>query len=70
MLNLLKEQKSDFVNSETVRIEAEMVEKETRSILDRVIDLGEGDVALGAVRAVEAGVLDSHLLRVNGPLEG
>jgi len=58
MLNLLKGPKSDFANSQAVRIEAEMVEKETRAILDRVFDLGEGDAALGAVRAVEAGVLD------------
>jgi methylaspartate mutase epsilon subunit len=58
MLNLLKDQKSDFADSKAVKIEAEMVEKETRAILDRVIDLGDGDLALGAVRAVEAGVLD------------
>jgi methylaspartate mutase epsilon subunit len=58
MLNLLKDQQSDFADSSAVKIEAEMVEKETRAILDRVVDLGEGDVALGAVRAVEAGVLD------------
>jgi methylaspartate mutase epsilon subunit len=58
MLNLLKDQESDFANSQAVRIEAEMVERETRAILDRVIDLGDGDVAVGAVRAVEAGVLD------------
>jgi methylaspartate mutase epsilon subunit len=58
MLNLLKDQESDFADSKAVKIEADMVEKETRAILDRVLDLGEGDVALGAVRAVEAGVLD------------
>jgi methylaspartate mutase epsilon subunit len=58
MLNLLKDQKSDFANSKAVRTEAEMVERETRAILDRVIDLGDGDVAVGAIRAVEAGVLD------------
>jgi methylaspartate mutase epsilon subunit len=58
MLNLLKDQRSDFANSKAVGIEAEMVERETRAILDRVIDLGDGDVAVGAIRAVEAGVLD------------
>jgi len=50
MLNLLKDQESDFANSKAVRIEAEMVERETRAILERVIDLGDGDVAVGAVR--------------------
>ena len=58
MLNLLKDQKIDFVNSEAVKIEIEMLEKETRVILEKVIDFGDGDVVVGALRAVEAGVLD------------
>lgn len=60
MLNLLKGQKIDILirSSEAVRTEAEMFELETRTILDRVIALGDGDVAVGAIRAVEQGVLD------------
>lgn len=58
MLELLKHQKSDFANSKAIQIECEMMERETRAILERVLDLGEGDVVVGAIRAVEAGVLD------------
>ncbi len=38
--------------------EKEMIKKEARSILDRTLELGEGDVARGAVRAIQSGALD------------
>jgi methylaspartate mutase epsilon subunit len=38
--------------------EKEMIKKEARSILDKALELGEGDVAQGAVRAIQSGVLD------------
>ena len=38
--------------------EIEQLRREVRPILDRVLELGEGDVAVGTVRAFEAGVLD------------
>ena len=38
--------------------EMEMTMAETRCILERTIELGEGDMAAGAVRAFEAGVMD------------
>lgn len=34
------------------------MKKETRAIVDRTIELGEGDVALGTLKAVEQGVID------------
>lgn len=46
------------VNTPAVRTELDMVRKETRAIVDKVIDLGDGDVAVGAVRAVPLGILD------------
>lgn len=58
MANLLKDQKIDFVNSKAVKMESEMIEREIRAILEKVIEFGNGDVAVGALRAVEAGVLD------------
>jgi len=58
MFNMLKDQNIDFVNSQAVKLEIEFIEKEVKSIMERVIDFGEGDIAIGAVRAVEAGVLD------------
>jgi methylaspartate mutase epsilon subunit len=56
--NLLKGQKIE-INSKAVEVEAEMVELETRAILDKVIELGDGDVVVGVIRAVESGVLDN-----------
>ena len=41
-----------------VATEEAMVAAEARAILDRTLDLGDGDWALGAIRAVEAGVID------------
>ncbi|MDL2207077.1 methylaspartate mutase subunit E [Eubacteriales bacterium OttesenSCG-928-N13] len=38
--------------------EIAIILEETRSIVDRVIELGEGDIAQGSVRAFQAGVLD------------
>lgn len=38
--------------------EKEIIKAETRCILDRCFELGEGDIAVGAVRAIEAGVID------------
>jgi methylaspartate mutase epsilon subunit len=56
--NILKYQKIE-ANGQAVWIESEREEREIKQILDRVLELGEGDVAVGTVRAVEAGVLDN-----------
>jgi methylaspartate mutase epsilon subunit len=38
--------------------ERALIRREVRSIVDRVLEMGDGDAALGTVRAFEAGVLD------------
>jgi methylaspartate mutase epsilon subunit len=38
--------------------EESVIEREVREVFDRVLELGEGDLAVGTVRAFEAGVLD------------
>jgi methylaspartate mutase epsilon subunit len=38
--------------------EKSLIEREVRAIVDRTLEMGDGDVALGTVRAFEAGVLD------------
>lgn len=38
--------------------EKELIKREVRAIVDRTLEMGEGDVAVGTVRAFEAGVLD------------
>lgn len=41
-----------------IAAEQAILEAETRAIVDRALELGEGDAALGAIRAIEAGVID------------
>jgi methylaspartate mutase epsilon subunit len=38
--------------------EKELIRREVRAIVDKVLEMGDGDVAVGTVRAFEAGVLD------------
>ena len=38
--------------------EEEIIRQETRCIVDKCFELGQGDIAMGVCRAVEAGVLD------------
>ncbi len=39
-------------------VEKALIGREVRAIVDKVLEMGEGDVAVGTVRAFEAGVLD------------
>lgn len=39
-------------------IEMEMIKKEVNAIISKVYDLGDGDLAIGVVKAFDAGVLD------------
>ena len=56
ILNMLKDQSLPMTPE--LALEEEMILAETRAILDRVLELGEGDAAVGAVRAFQAGVID------------
>ncbi|MCX8033344.1 MAG: methylaspartate mutase subunit E [Thermoleophilia bacterium] len=47
------------VNDPAIKREEEIAEAEVRAILDKVIELGDGDIVVGTVKAVAAGVLDS-----------
>jgi methylaspartate mutase epsilon subunit len=38
--------------------EKELIKREVRPVVDKTLEMGDGDVALGTVRAFEAGVLD------------
>ncbi len=58
MQNFLQTQKIE-VDKEAVEAESRIEEQEVRCILDRVLELGDGDVLVGAGKAVEAGVLDN-----------
>jgi methylaspartate mutase epsilon subunit len=56
MLNMVQDQ--IFPNSETLAREVDLIKREVRAVLAKVYELGEGDIAVGAVRAFAAGVLD------------
>lgn len=58
IVNMLQPQHFDLLDNETIKVEAHIMEKEVRAILDKVIDMGGGDIVVGTQRAVEAGVLD------------
>ena len=47
-----------FADNAILAEEVELIKAETRTIVNRVIELGEGNLASGVVRAFEAGVLD------------
>ncbi|MHC1719319.1 MAG: methylaspartate mutase subunit E [Clostridiaceae bacterium] len=55
VVNMLADQ--NFQNNE-LEIEKEVIRQETRCIVDKCFELGEGDIAIGVCRGVEAGVLD------------
>lgn len=56
IVDMLREQKMPITNE--VKIETEIIKMETRCILERTFEIGEGNVANGAVRAFEAGFID------------
>ena len=56
MLNMVNEQK--FPPCPAVELEIELIKSEVRAVLNKVFELGNGDIARGTVLAFEAGVLD------------
>ena len=56
LVSMLKDQ--SLLNLKAVADECAIMEAEMECILSRVIELGKGDIAVGAVRAFEAGVID------------
>ena len=55
VVNMMYEQ---VLQSDAVEEEKEIIRQETRCIVDKCFELGNGDIAVGVCRAVEAGVLD------------
>ena len=55
VVNMMTEQ---VLQSDMVDLEKEIIRQETRCIVDKCFELGNGDIAVGVCRAVEAGVLD------------
>ena len=58
ILNVVRTQKIKF-EIEGMETEERITEAEVRAILEKVLELGEGDIVIGSIKAVEAGVIDS-----------
>ncbi|MGL4998446.1 MAG: methylaspartate mutase subunit E [Cetobacterium sp.] len=56
VLNLLRSQR--LPDSEEVKFEKKMIKTEVKQIIDKVLELGKGDLAVGTVKAFEQGVID------------
>jgi methylaspartate mutase epsilon subunit len=58
IFDVVREQRIEL-EVKDVAEEERVTEIEVRAILDRILDLGDGDIVEGTVQAVESGVLDS-----------
>lgn len=56
LITMLSDQKMPLTHE--LEDEMNIIFAETRCIMDKTLDLGEGDAAVGAIRAFEAGVID------------
>ncbi|MCT4543029.1 MAG: methylaspartate mutase subunit E [Vallitalea sp.] len=56
LVTMLKDQKMELTKE--LEEEKEMIMAETRCIINKTLELGKGDVALGTIRAFGAGVID------------
>ena len=58
MQNFLQTQKIE-IDREELDLQTKMEEMEIKAIVDKVLEFGDGDVLVGAERAIETGVLDN-----------
>ena len=58
MQNFIQSQKLE-VDKDELALQTEMEEKEIRAIVDKVLEFGDGDILIGAAKAIEAGILDN-----------
>jgi methylaspartate mutase epsilon subunit len=58
LLNVIRGQQIEF-EMKDIDVEEQIGEMEIRSMVDRLLDMGNGDIAVGCLRGVDAGVIDS-----------
>ena len=56
--NFIQHQKIE-VDKKELELQTQMEEKEIKAIVDKVLEFGDGDILIGASKAIEAGVLDN-----------
>jgi methylaspartate mutase epsilon subunit len=73
MLRMLKGQKLSLLDTKELALELEMLEREAKEIIDKTLEIGDGDPIVGAGRAVEAGIIDDPVApnpRLKGEIMG
>lgn len=55
MIDMLSDQQ---LNTFSLKDEKIMIAAETRAVVNKVLEMGDGDIAIGTIRAFEAGVID------------
>jgi methylaspartate mutase epsilon subunit len=60
IFDIMRAQKVDL-DIQELKIEEKITEMEVRAILERILELGEGDIAIGYERGVQSGIIDSPL---------
>lgn len=58
MIDYLKRQRTQ-IGGDNLDIEKRMIVRETRELVDRMLEMGDGDPIVGAVKAFEAGIMES-----------
>lgn len=58
LINMLGPQKLDILDLQAVNTESDFIKREVKAILDKVLEMGDGDVITGTKRAVDVGILD------------
>lgn len=58
MINYLKQQRVD-IGGEELQIEKQMIIREVRELVDKMLEMGDGDPIVGCVNAFESGVMES-----------
>ena len=56
LINMVSDQR--MVEDSVLRAEVDQIKREVRCILEKTLELGDGDIAVGTVRAFQAGVID------------
>lgn len=56
MIQMLADQR--MIEDEALKAEVAIIKGETRCLIEKTLELGDGDLAIGTVRAFEAGVID------------
>jgi methylaspartate mutase epsilon subunit len=57
IINMMKDQKIQL-DPKAVEVEAKELELETRAIMDKILELGDGDVLIGHRKGLDAGIID------------